>query len=327
MSREPLKPPGRGASHSKTRIGDRLGAWWMHHKASASGSAQRLWAVPWQTMMTALVVAIALALPATLLVALNNLQNLGERWDTNPKLLVYLDQRAQSQALNALQDRLRAWETVAQVDYISPDRALRDFQAQSGFGDVFSGLEENPLPPTLIITPTAEAISPEALQTLAERLEGEALVDEVSADIEWVRRMQQFMELGRQIVLALASLLSLGVLLVIGNTIRLAIENRREEIVVTKLVGGTDGFVRRPFLYTGLWYGFLGGVLSCILVSAGLLSISAPVSNLAAAYQSDYRLAGLGLNGALSLLLISCVLGLLGAWLAVSRHLQDVQPK
>lgn len=327
MNREPLKYPGRGASHSKTRIADRLGAWWMHHKASATGSAQRLGAVPWQTLMTALVVAIALALPATLLVALNNLQNLGDRWDTSPKLLVFLDQRVQSEALNALQERLRGWESIQALEYISPDRALRDFQAQSGFGDVFSGLDENPLPPTLVVTPTAEAIDPDALQALAERLEAEALVDEVSADIEWVRRMQQFMELGRQIVLALASLLSLGVLLVIGNTIRLAIENRREEIVVTKLVGGTDGFVRRPFLYTGLWYGLFGGVLSCILVSAGLLSISAPVSSLAAAYQSDYRLAGLGFNGVMSLLLISCLLGLLGAWLAVSRHLQDIQPK
>lgn len=301
--------------------------WWAHHQQSARSSFMRLVGAPVQTLMTALVVAIAMALPATLMVALNNIQRLGDHWDSTPKITVYLHVRAQQAAIEQLQLTLQQLPQVQAQQYISPERALEDFQTQSGFGNVLNVLDENPLPPTMILTPTADAASPEKLQSLVERVAEEAIVDQVEIDLDWVRRMQALMALGQQIVKGLALLLSLGVLLALGNTIRLAIENRRDEIVISKLVGGTDGFVRRPFLYTGAWYGIFGGILACLLVSVGFAFLAGPVSALAGAYQSEFRLRGLGGDGVVSLMVISTCLGLMGAWLAVSRHLSAIEPK
>lgn len=328
MTREAAhKPPVRGASQSKSGVSGQLMGWWAHHQQSARSSFMRLIDAPVQTLMTALVVAIAMALPATLMVALNNIQRLGDHWDSTPKITVYLHVRAQPAAIEQLQLTLRQLPQVQAQQYISPEQALADFQVQSGFGGVLNVLEENPLPPTLILTPVVDAASPEKLQSLVDRVAQEAIVDQVEIDLDWVRRMQALMALGQQIVKGLALLLSLGVLLALGNTIRLAIENRRDEIVITKLVGGTDGFVRRPFLYTGAWYGVFGGILACLLVSVGFAFLADPVSALAGAYQSEFRLRGLGLDGVASLMAISTCLGLMGAWLAVSRHLSDIEPK
>lgn len=320
-------PVRGGAKQSKTGLGDLAQAYWAHHRTSAVGSLQRLLSTPLQTLMTALVVAIALALPATLLTGLNNVHRLGETWDASPKISVYLKMEAQETAIRTLQQRLKDTADIERVEYVSPEQAVLEFQQVSGFGEALDALDENPLPPTFIITPVDAVREPAQLQLLAQQLAQEALVDEVSLDMEWVRRLREFMVLGQRIVYALAGLLALGVLIAIGNTIRLAIENRRDEIVVAKLVGGTNGFVRRPFLYSGGWYGLLGGLLACILVAGGYWAISGPVARLAAAYQSDFHLAGLGVTGNLGLLLLSTLLGWLGAWLAVSRHLNQIEPK
>lgn len=324
MSREALS---RGAQQSRTGVRELWQAWWRHHQASALDSFGRLADTPLQTLMTTLVVAIALALPATLLLALANVQRLGDRWDSNPKLTVYLHLQAQPTAIEGLQKQLRALPEVQELEYLSPDDALQEFQAQAGFRDALAALDQNPLPPTLVITPAADAVTPAALEDLRQRIASEAIVDDVAMDMEWVRRLNAIMAVGRQLVLGLAGLLSLGVLLVIGNTIRLEIESRRDEIIVTKLVGATNGFVRRPFLYTGAWYGVIGGLLACLLVSTGVASLGGAVRDLAITYQSQFLLQGLGLTGCL-LLVVSCIsLGLLGAWLAVGRHLSAIEPR
>lgn len=327
MSREPVKPISRGASQSRTRGSDLVHSWWLHHKVSAYESLQRLLRTPVQTLMTALVVAIALALPATLLIALNNVQQLGENWDASPKISVFLRLDARPEAIEQLQQQLEARADVRQVQYISPEQALADFQEVSGFGEALKMLDENPLPPTLIVAPAAHAVDPAQLQLLLEQIAQHDIVDQVDLDMEWVRRLHEIMILGRKIIYALAGLLGLGALLAVGNTIRLAIENRREEILVIKLVGGTNSFARRPFLYSGGWYGLIGGLLAAIIVGIGYLNINGPVARLAAAYQSDFVLRGLGWSGSLYLLCLSTGLGLVGAWLAVSRHLGDIEPK
>lgn len=323
MSAEPNR--ARGASSSNTGYGDIIRAWRSHHAFSAKSALKRLLATPLQTLMTALVVAIALALPATLLLALDNVERLGERWDANPKLNVFLHLRAQPAAIEQLQTQIRALPQVASLDYISPKDALAQFEQQSGFSDVIKGLEENPLPPTLVVTP--KQFTPEVLELLAAKIRTLAVVDSVDLDMAWVKRLQALMQLGEKVVLALASLLGFGVLLAIGNTVRLAIESRKEEILVTKLVGGTNSFVRRPFLYSGVWYGLFGGVLACLLVSVGFASLKSSVARLAHSYNSQFDLTSLGLDGVVILLLTSMALGLLGAWLAVGRHLHAIEPR
>lgn len=329
---EPSRAPAKnvvlqsGAVQSKAGFSEVSRAWWAHHRTSAAASLLRLLKTPLQTLLTALVVAIALALPATLLMALNNIHQLGKTWDASPKISVYLDVRIGDVAIEELQKKFEAMPEIAQLDYITPEQAALDFQAMSSFGAALQALEENPLPPSMIITPGPEAREPAQLQRLAERLAQEPLVDEVSLDMAWVRRLQELMVLGKRIVYALASLLALGVLIALGNTIRLVIENRREEIVVTKLVGGTNGFVRRPFLYAGVWYGFIGGLLACVIVAAGHWTIDGSVARLAAGYHSNFQLEGLGMSGNLGLLALSSLLGWLGAWLAVSRNLSQIEP-
>ena len=318
---------GKGAVQAKTSLSDRLRGYTSHHRTSFVSSLGRLLKTPVQTLMTALVVAIALALPAILYVSLGNIQQLGDSWDADPKLSAYLKVGAAPEAVTQLIERIKQLADVDTVEYLSPDRAMKDFQRMSGFGEVLSALDENPLPGTLIISPVKTALEPARLSLLAEKVAAEAIVDEITLDMEWVRRLRELMVLGKKIVFALATLLGLGVLLAIGNTIRLAIENRREEIVVIKLVGGTNGFVRRPFMYTGAWYGFIGGLLACLIVAIGYMVLQGSVARLASLYQSNFHFVGLGLGGNLALLALSTLLGWLGAWLAVGRHLTQIEPQ
>lgn len=321
------KSTGPGAVQAKTSFADLTRSYWAHHRVSFFSSCGRLLSTPVQTLMTSLVVAIALALPATLYIALNNVQQLGDSWDANPKISAYLHPRAKEQAIEDFIRELKKWNEINDVEFLTADQALEDFKLRSGFGETLNELDENPLPPTLIISPTVAASDPDTLKLLGDRLVKETLIEDVSLDMEWVRRLREIMILGKKIVVALAALLGLGVLLAIGNTIRLAIENRKEEIIVTKLVGGTDGYVRRPFMYTGAWYGFFGGILACVIVALGYLSINQSVRRLAELYHSNFQLEALGLHGNLILLAAATLLGLLGALLAVSRHLSQIQPR
>ncbi|HEY7771975.1 MAG TPA: permease-like cell division protein FtsX [Marinagarivorans sp.] len=317
----------RGAIQSQTSTGQKLKSWRQHHYVSAKTSLLRLLGMPLQTIMTSLVVAIAIALPTTLFIAINNVQTLGDSWDANPKMSVYLHLRAREPAIKALEKELAQRVDIKSVQYISPEEALAGFQEMAGFGNALEMLDQNPLPPTLVVTPTKQASSPALLSALGETISKNPIVESVDMDMDWVRRLREIMVLGKKIVTILASLLGLGVLLALGNSIRLAIENRRDEIIIVKLVGGTNGFVRRPFLYTGAWYGFFGGALAVLLVSLGHQSLADSVANLAAAYQSGFVLKGLTAVDNLSLLAASTFLGLFSAWLAVGKHLSEIEPQ
>lgn len=187
-------------------------------------------------------------------------------------------------------------------------------------------LEENPLPPLLAVE-FRNGTQASVINTLQTQWQALPHVDSVQADMEWVQKLFRMMQLGQRITIALAALLGLGALLSVGNTVRLAIENRRSEIVVAKLVGATDAFVRRPFLYSGFWFGLSGGVVAVLLVMAGYYCVIGPVAELAALYRSDFMLQGLDAITAISLVFVGTVLGMLGAWLAVGQHLHDMRPR
>ena len=316
-----------GAKQRRTKVSEVFSSYCAHHKTSLISSFGRLIGVPLQTLMTSLVVAIALALPAILLVVLDNMEQLGDSWDADPKISVYLHPRARENAIVQLREELESYPEIRDVVYLSADDALREFEAFSGFGEVLSALDENPLPATLVISLNDPTLAPSELKRVSQKIAQESIVDEVSLDMDWVKRLQELMVLGKKMVLALASLLGLGVLLAIGNTIRLAIENRRDEILVSKLVGGTNGFVRRPFLYSGAWYGFFGGILAALIVSIGVYFLSPTVDQLALLYESRFQLTGMGFRNTLILVGVSTLLGLFGAWLAVGRHLSEIQPR
>lgn len=336
-----LRRKGKGHGAHKPRIDKRSGAgakvlkidwrnqwhgYWAHHRISAMNSLARLLNAPLQSLLTWMVLAVAMTLPALLLLGLDNLQALGQRWDGGSQLTVFLDPRAKEQAISSYRQQLSSNRSIAETNYVPPDQALKEFEQTTGMGQALRALDTNPLPPSIVIQPAA-GLAVADIEQLAVMLSADPLVDDVIYDRAWIERLHRILTLGQQLVLLLGGLLALGAVLVIGNTIRLTIESRRDEIIIIKLVGGTNAFVRRPFLYTGFWYGLGGGVLALLLLLVLIGLLSNQVTALAAAYQSNYQLQGLGWNGSLLLLLGAISIGWLGAWLAVSRHLSSVEPK
>lgn len=223
---------------------------------------------------------------------------------------------------------IQGWPGVISVHYISREQALKEFQTLSGFGDALKALKSNPLPSVLIVKPKLSSSKNEqTVQRLLTKLRNLRQTDKAQLDMQWVRRLYAIMNIVERGVLILGLLLALAVLLVVGNTIRLAIQNRRKEIVVMKLIGGTDAFIRRPFLYTGFWYGLFGGIIAWLLVSFTLLSISNPIEKLTTLYQNQFELNQMSFYTTLILLILSVLLGLAGSWFAVGRHLRDIEPQ
>jgi cell division transport system permease protein len=315
-----------GASLSRTDLRGHAKAWIQHHRLSAADSLMRVLDSPGSSVLTWLVIGIALALPVGLNVALDNVSQMSAGWDSPAQISLFLQREVSPDRLRELEGELGARQDVSETRIILREEALDEFRTLSGFADVLASLQENPLPDLILVTPDAALDGP-GVSALRVELQGISGVAEAVLDMEWLQRLNSLMELSRRLVLAIGGMLVVGVMLILGNTIRLAIESRREEIVIVKLVGGSSGFVRRPFLYTGLWYGVGGGVLAALLVSAALWFLEKPISDLAILYESAFQLSGLGVMGSLNLVILGGLLGLAGAWLAVSRHLARIQPR
>lgn len=298
--------------------------YFLRHAQVLFFSIGQLARTPLTTLMTLAVIGITLALPTSLYVLFDNLQRASHGWDAGVQISLFLKHDTSERAASALVDKVRGMPQVAAVEYISRAQALTEFKRLSGFGDALDVLDNNPLPPVLVVRPTPG--SPSQVQALVQALSRLSDVDLAQLDLEWIKRLHAMLTIAQRGVLILAGLLALAVLLIIGNTIRLAILNRRSEIEVIKLIGGTDAFIRRPFLYSGLLQGFFGAVVAWLLVSLGLLLLSGPVRDLAGLYGSRFELGGLGLENALWLLLAGASLGWLGSRLAVSRHIRSIEP-
>lgn len=317
--------PKRGATAARTTWRQRFTRYREHHGLVATDSLRRLLAAPLATLMTLLVIAIALSLPAGLFVLLKNVQTLGDNWEGGAQVSLYLRTGTTPEQGRALADELARRVDVRRTDYISRDSALAEFREQSGLGDVLEGLDENPLPAVIVVYPAQSefAVAEKLRADLAQKEEVEA----AQLDAQWVQRLFAMLALAQRLVLALATALALAVLLVIVNTIRLSIDARRDEILIVKLVGATDAYVRRPFLYTGFWYGLGGSLLALLLVTGVLAWLEQPVRTLADLYRSSFRLEGLGGQGALLILASSVLIGLAGAALAVRQHLREYEPR
>jgi cell division transport system permease protein len=301
-------------------------AWLGDHLQSALATLGRLLRAPLATGMTVAVIGIALALPAALYVLTDNLRHLVGGWDRGAAISLFLHQDLSDPDAQTVAGRLREWPEFRRVQVISAAAALAEFRAQAGFAEALDQLSTNPLPAVLAITPQPAYATPTEVEGLEERLGQLPEVDFVRVDTQWLMRFQAILDVAQTLVLVLAGLLGLGVLLIVGNTIRLEIQNRRGEIETMELVGATASFVRRPFLYAGAWYGLLGGLSAWFLVTLAVVALQGPVSRLANLYRSEFPLAGLGAVALLSILGGSVVLGLVGSWIAVNRHLRGVEP-
>ena len=318
----------RGASDQKVRLVDRWRSYRAHHRTTFSTTLQKMAREPIQTTLTVVVIAIALALPSAMFLALHNVQQLSSGFESSAQITVFVKKETNSQQVAQLGKQLDDLPEVSAIIFISADQALEEFRALSGLGSALQYLDENPLPAVFLVQPAMSgATDLKQAQQLVKAIDQLAAVEDVQVDMQWIQRLATITEVSKKLVLAMGMALGVGVLLVIGNTIRLAIQNRREEIIVVKLVGATDAYVRRPFLYTGLLLGLFGGIMASILLLGSFFWIGRSVAVLADLYQSQFQLAGPGLAGILALCLLGALIGLVGAWIAVMQNLRAIEPK
>ena len=308
-------------NNTKIRLSTRQHAvaWLSLHRECAMAALRRLWQQPASSAMTLAVIAIALLLPALLYVTGKNLSQFDNGLAQANLVTVYLQADVDEASIEELQRQMAAHERISSTRYISAAQAATDFAQWSGLGDVVGSLADNPLPASIVIQ-ASDARYETAVQ-LQETFNGLPGVDFVQMDQLWLQRLDSFLSLTQRAVVALIVVLSLAVLFITGNSIRTSIASREAEIRVMNLIGATNGFIARPFLYSGIWYGLLGGALAWILLALLMLVLRGPATELLAYYGHQYQLQGLGANASFALLGGSAVLGWLGARLSVSRHL------
>ena len=301
-------------------VPSRLGTWFDHHVYSIVASLGRMLRKPWATALTVGVMAVALALPLGLWLVLGNVARFSGDVQQSREISVFLKQEVDAARADALAEELRGRRSVATVALRTPQQGLDELQRAGGFGDAIAAVGDNPLPFVLVVTPAGdETLLADGLAQLPE-------AELVQHDAQWRQRLDGWLRFGGRVAWVLAALLGLGALLVVGNTVRLDIQARREEIGVQQLLGATDGFIRRPFLYLGTWYGLAAGLAALALLAIAGGALRAPVAELAASYGSRFTLAGFDTSAALAVLGGALVLGWLGAGLVTGHYLRQTRP-
>lgn len=323
VDRAPAEAP---APREEAPADGRARAWLDQHLYSALSSLGRLWARRGATALTVLVMGLALALPLLLALLLANLRGLGGAVSDSREVSAFLAAGASPATVAAARAAIEALPDVGAVLVRDPDEGLDELRGMAGFGAALEAIGDNPLPHVLVVSPGADADATRigALADAVGQVEG---VDFVQYDLAWRQRLDAALALGTRLAWVAGVLLALGALLVVGNTIRLDVAARAEEIAIVQLLGGTDGFVRRPFLYAGAWYGLLAAAVALAGTWAAVWAMGGAVGRLAAAYGSVQSLAGPGLGTQFAVLAAGIVLGWLGAWAAVGRQLAQGRPR
>ncbi|WP_087459651.1 permease-like cell division protein FtsX [Oleiphilus messinensis] len=318
-------PKSSGAS---TKPGERpLNGYFRHHRQVAKDSFRRMFRTPLASLFTCLVIGIAVALPCGMAMFLHDIRGLTSELGESAQVTFYLKANNREQTALAFLAELNALPEIDSSRYIPKADALRELEESHGIGDVVAFLDANPLPDVVVATPTLSALqSPDELQKLQQTWSQHKLVERVQLDLDWVQRLSLLSVVVERVVWVLSVLLGAAVLLIIGNTIRLEVENRRHEIIVVKLVGGTDAFVRRPLLYMGLWLGMGSGFCAALLLELAFSWLNEPVIRLSKLYGSEFSFSGVQISTFLLIVFVTSLLGIFGARMALSRHLQAVEP-
>lgn len=319
-------PPPHSAT-ARAPVRPQIRAWREQHLYSLFSSLGRLAARPWATVLTLAVMSLAMALPLLFWLLLDNARQVSGSVEDARAVSVFLKADLDAAAVQTLAKRLRERADVAAVEVKSPEQGLAEFRDQSGFADALKVLHYNPLPAVLIVTARSDALAVDAAPALVAELGSDPAVDLVQYDAQWRQRLNAILALAARAAAVLAGLLALAALLIVGNSVRLDIQGRSDEIAVMQLLGANDGFVRRPFLYTGFWYGAFAGVLTLVLIGLVEWILAAPLAQLAASYEHRFDVHGLTLPGMGGVLAAGAALGWLGAWLAASRHIALGQPQ
>ncbi|RDY66910.1 ABC transporter permease [Lysobacter soli] len=275
---------------------------------------------PWATALTIGVMAVAITLPLGLWAALGNVERFTGTVEQSRQISLFLKPQVTVDRARALAEQLRGRGDIATLDLRTPEQGMEELRRSSGLGEAISAVDGNPLPSVLVVTPKGdETMLAESLRTLPD-------VDVVQHDAAWRQRLDQWLRFGVRLAWVLAALLGVGALLVVGNTVRLDIQSRRDEIAVLQQLGATDGFIRRPFLYLGLSYGLAAGLIALGLLTAADRALREPLAALAQSYGSQFALHGFDLLDAAAIVIGSGVLGWIGAGLVAGHYLRQTRP-
>jgi cell division transport system permease protein len=300
-------------------------AWLWHQLDAFVTTLARFARAPVGTVLNVGVIGVALALPVGLYVALDNLKGLTRNIASDPQLSVFLALDAGRAEVDGIAARLRRHPAVRESRFIPRDEALKDLKASTGLADVMDSLPANPLPDAFMVVPRDPV--PEALERLRDEVRGWPKVTHVQLDAVWARRLDAGLKVARLAVWLLATLFAFALVAVTFNTIRLQILTRREEIEVSKLIGATDAFIRRPFLYFGALQGLFGGLAAWAIIAGGLHLLNDGLVDLSQLYATRIELRHLGMEDSVSLLAFSAALGWFGSWLSVDQHLAQIEPR
>lgn len=297
------------------------------HREALGASLRRLLCTPFTSSMAIIVMAIALSLAGSFYVLVNNAQQLVDNLQTGKQFSLFLHEHISDKQAANLAQRIQGYAGVAKVVLISKQQALAEFQQYSGFGAALNALESNPLPAVIQVFPAQDLTEAYQLTQLLEQAKNEQEVDFAQIDMEWVARLQSIMQIANQLVLLLSGLLAVAVVFITGNTIRLELQTRRDEVVVEKLVGATNTFICLPFLYSGFWFGFLAGGFAWCIITLMLFMLSSPIAHLSMLYQSQFQLHFMSFTESVSLIASAATLGILGALAIVSHQLKLLKPE
>jgi cell division transport system permease protein len=315
---------GSNVRRDQPATSNRISAYLLHHLKSLLFSLDKIYQAPTTTIMTVAVIGITLSLPGGFYLFLKNIDAISGDFRSSSQIGLYLDLDISEKQARILEKQIAKMENVASTRFISRESSLEEFRQNSGFGKSIDTLSSNPLPHTIIVEPVEGDTF--TVRNLLNSLQALPEVEIAKLDTEWLERLYTIIEIAKRSVIIITILFAFAVLLIIGNTIRLDIQNRYQEIIVTKLIGATDAFIRRPFLYGGVWYGLLGGIISWLIVEIGYLAIAGPLERLNLLYQSDMNLMTFSFHDFIILITSSTLLGLAGSWIAVARHLNQIEP-
>lgn len=315
-----------GAHASRVNVLQRTAMFFVNHLRQALQSLGELWRQPVASLMTIGVLGLSITLPSTLYILVANVEKLSSGWQQASEISLFLETSVSQQQSKQLINRLSVWPEIERVVFVPKQDALAEFEQLTGLGEAIAYLDENPIPDLILITPTSQYASPTSAKMLLDKLLREREVEIGKLDIDWLERLYAVVNIAKELVTFIGILLFMAVVLIIGNTIRLNILNKRDEILVMKLVGATDAFIHRPFLYTGFWFGLLGGLIAWFAVLTILWWMDSSIEKFAALYQKQFNITGLDGSALLTMLGLSVLLGLVGSFISVQRHVRQIEP-
>jgi len=299
--------------------------WLTAHWHTFLFTLQRMLHTPMASLLTAAVIGITLSLPAGLYALLQNVDAVAPNIVSEPQISLFLSLDATGNDVKQIEDLLQKKTSIKSFRFVSRDQALTELKQNPGLSQIANSLERNPLPDAFIILPGNA--TPQELEKLHDELRALPGVAHTQLDSAWAKRLHALLRLGQQAVMILAFLLGFALIAITGNTIRLQILTQREEIEVSKLIGATNAFIRRPFLYHGALQGLAGGIAAWMIVTLSIILLNSHITELAQLYGSDFQLQSLSLTDSAIMLGVSAMLGLLGAYGAVWRTLKSIEPR